>query len=296
MYLLSTLKFIVQHPLNKGRKVQALLGFLKWQIGSRLVPGEIIYHWINDAKFIVQPGETALTQNIYCGLMEFHDMAYVLHVLNSEDLFIDVGANVGSYTILACAVKGARGYCFEPIPSTFQRLINNIKLNDLMDRVKSYNIGLGDKEGDLFFTTNLNCSNHMLADGESIINAVKVKILSLDTVLANESPAVIKIDVEGLESLVINGMLHTLENPSLHSVIMELNGSGRRYGFNDERIIEKMLGFGFRMYTYEPFSKSLKPVLKKNENMGNVLFLRNVDFISQRLANASCIKIGSMKI
>ena len=143
MSVLSTLNFIVEHPINKKRKAKALLGFLKWQIGSRLVPGEIIYHWINDAKFIVKPGETALTQNIYCGLMEFHDMAYVLHVLNADDLFIDVGANVGSYTLLACAVRGASGYCFEPIPSTFERLISNIKLNDLSDRVKAYNIRLG---------------------------------------------------------------------------------------------------------------------------------------------------------
>lgn len=101
MSLLNTLKFIANHPLNRKQRLHALLGFLKWQIGSRLVPGQVVYNWVNGARIIVRPGEHSLTQNIYCGLMEFSDMAYVLHVLKPEDLFVDIGANVGSYTILA---------------------------------------------------------------------------------------------------------------------------------------------------------------------------------------------------
>ena len=296
MKFANTLLSIINHPFNKTRKLQAFVDFVKWQIGSRLVPGEVIYHWINSTKFIVRPGERGLTQNIYCGLQEYHDMAYILHVMNSEDLFIDIGANVGSYTLLACGVKGARGYSFEPVPSTFQRLMNNLKLNDLLDHVKAYNIGLADKEGELLFTSGLNTVNHMIAEGELIRDTIKVEVLPLDNLLAGESPSLIKIDVEGLETLVINGMLHTLGNPSLHSVIMELNGAGKRYNFSDDAIIEKMLGFGFRLYTYEPLSKTIKPISQKQENSGNVLFLRNVDFIKQRLDNAQRIKIGSIEI
>jgi len=60
---------IITHPLNKSRKVQAVCNFLKWQLGSRLVPGEVIYHWIDNTRFIVSPGETSLTRNIYHWLM-----------------------------------------------------------------------------------------------------------------------------------------------------------------------------------------------------------------------------------
>lgn len=122
MSLYDTLKVIANHPLNKGRKIRSLIGFVKWQIGSRLVPGQIVYNWVNGTKVIVGPGETGFTGNIYCGLHEFPDMAYVLHVLASEDLFVDIGANVGSYTLLACGAKAAKGYCFEPVPATYQRL------------------------------------------------------------------------------------------------------------------------------------------------------------------------------
>ena len=286
MSIFSTLKFIIEHPLNKNRKAQALLGFVKWQIGSRLVPGEVVYKWVNDSQFIVSPGEAGLTQNIYCGLHEFQDMAYLLHVLNEDDLFVDVGANVGSYTILACAVRGAKGYCFEPVPSTYQRLVKNIKLNEITDRVKSYNIGLADKEDEILFTSELNTVNHVIANGESAKSTIRVKVFPLDKLLETEFPSLIKIDVEGLETLVLNGMSLVLENPSLHSVIMELNGSGVRYGFNDDAIIDKMLRFGFRMYAYEPFSRTLKSISEKNPESGNVLFLRNLDHINKRLATS----------
>ena len=294
--LLRTLNFIVEHPLNKGRKAKALLSFLKWQIASRLFHGEFVYEWINDAKFFVRSGEAALTQNIYCGLIEFYDMAYTLHVLSSEDLFIDIGANVGSYTILACAVRGAKGFCFEPIPSTFQRLMNNIKLNNLLDRVQAYNIGLADKEGELYFSTKLNCTNHVVAGGESSVDTIKIKVLPLDVILAGESPSLVKIDVEGLETLVVNGMARTLENSSLHSVIIELNGSSKRYGFNDMDIIDMMVGFGFRMYAYEPFSRMLTSISTVNTISENTLFLRNEDFICHRLASAPRFKINSQEI
>jgi FkbM family methyltransferase len=296
MSLFRTLDFIVSHPLNKKRLSKALVGYLKWQIGSRLVPGEVIYNWIEGSKFIVKPGEKGLTQNIYCGLHEFEEMAYVLHVLNSEDLFIDVGANAGVYTILACGVKGAWGYCFEPIPSTFSRLAANIRINEMTERVKAYNIGLADKEGELLFTSGLDTTNHVIYADERASAAIKVEVLPLDKILFGESPALVKIDVEGFETLVVNGMPKTLENPSLHSVILELNDSGRKYGFEDEALIEKMTGYGFRMYIYEPFDRILNPIATKNTNSSNTLFLRNVEMIHTRLVNAPRIKIGSREV
>ena len=108
MSFFNTLKFITSHPLNRGRKLMSLLQFAKWQVGSRIVPGAVVFDWVNGSKFLVKPGETGLTGNIYTGLHEFADMAFLLHVLREDDLFIDVGANVGSYSILACAAIGAR--------------------------------------------------------------------------------------------------------------------------------------------------------------------------------------------
>ena len=128
MSIFNTIKFITDHPLNRDRKLSSIIRFAKWQIGSRLVQGAIIFDWINGSKFLVKTGETGLTGNIYTGLHEFIDMGFLLHFLRDEDLFIDVGANVGSYSILACYAVGARGIAFEPVPSTYNGLLKTYAL------------------------------------------------------------------------------------------------------------------------------------------------------------------------
>ena len=238
MSLLNTLKFITNHPLNRERKLRSLIRFAKWQVGSRLVPGAIVYDWINGSKFLVRTGETGLTGNIYTGLHEFPDMAFLLHFLRGEDLFLDVGANVGSYTILACSAIGAKGVAFEPVPSTYNRLIENMRLNHLDKKVKCINKGVGDQQGSIAFTSDNDTMNHALAFGEHSENTVTVEVTSLDAALCGESPALIKIDVEGFETPVLEGAHETLQKQTLHSVIMELNGSGSRYGFDESRILE----------------------------------------------------------
>lgn len=293
MNLLNNLEFI-NHPLNKKHKIEAIIKFLRWQIGSRIVPGEIVYQWINGTKFIVKPGETGLTGNIYSGLHEFADMAYVLHVLNPDELFIDIGANVGSYTILACGAKKAYGYCFEPVPSTFERLLENIKINDLTNRVVAFNIGLSDREGELTFTDNEDTANHVIVDDSFTTNVVKVKVSTLDRIIQDRHPQLIKIDVEGFETLVLDGATETLKNPHLHSVIMELNGSGNKYGFREENILKKMNDCGFKTYTYEPFSRELTLLNSVINSTKNILFIRNFSFVKERIKKTEKVSIGSM--
>ncbi|ABQ25882.1 FkbM family methyltransferase [Geotalea uraniireducens] len=296
MSLFGTLKLIVNHPLNKERKIRSVIKWVKWQVGSRLVPGEVVYNWINGARVIVRPGETGFTGNIYCTLDEFSDMAYVLHVMTPEDFFVDIGANVGSYTILACAAKGARGYCFEPIPSTFQRLAANIRLNDLSCRVEAFNLGLSNKEGELVFTSSENCTNHVVTDGEKAMSVIKVKVVSLDTILSGLSPSMLKLDVEGFETLVLQGAHETLSNHSLHSVVMELNGSGSRYGFSEAQILNKMKDYGFSTYVYNPFIRELMTLDGKQNHSGNTLFIRNERDVSDKLHKSPRIQIGNLQL
>jgi FkbM family methyltransferase len=298
MSLYSTLKFIATHPFNKGKEVAALTRFFKWQVVSRLFPNPIVYRWVDESKIIIHPGDTGLTGNLYCGLHEFTDMVYLLHVTTAEDLFIDIGANVGSYTVLACAVRGARGYCFEPVPSTYERLMDNIRINNLSERVVALNLGLADREGELVFTADEDCTNHVVTStsNDATTNIIKVNVLPLDKVLQDEAPSIMKIDVEGFEKLVLEGGGRTLTNKSLHSVIMELNGSGSRYGFEEEGILNTMIDHGFSTYAYEPFSRELKSLNRKNNLSGNTLFIRNEVLVKERIKKSSRFLVGSVKI
>lgn len=292
MSVLNLSKFITTQPLNRDNKFKSIIRFVKWQIGSRLVPSAIVYDWINESKFLVRNGETGLTGDIYAGLHEFTDMAFLLHVLRDDDLFIDVGANVGSYTILACSAIGARGYAFEPVPSTYKRLIENVHLNQLENRVKCLNIYVGKEQGTIDFTVNMDTTNHGLAAGEQSDNTISVEVSTLDEVLGGELPTLMKIDVEGYETPVLEGGLETLKKQTLHSVIIELNGSGSRYGFDESQIIKMMFDYGFRTYSYNPLDRTLVNLQgKKNMNSANTLFIRNESFVLDRLRNSPKVTI-----
>lgn len=291
MSLLHTLNFIRNHPLNHTDKLGALLRFLKWQIGSRLVPGAIVYEWVNGAKFLVKNGEAGLTGNIYTGLHEFADMGFLLHFLRPNDLFVDVGANVGSYTLLASGAIGSRAIAFEPVPFTYSRLVDNMRLNHLDTQVECINKGVGAKEGSISFTRDEDTMNHVLAAGEVCANSINVDITTLDQALAHEAPALMKIDVEGFETPVIEGAQSILQKKSLNAVIMELNGNGSHYGFDESKIPLLMSELGFRTYAYDPMSRTLSEIQGKNPDTGNTLFIRDKALVQERLRSAPALTL-----
>jgi FkbM family methyltransferase len=294
----NTLGFILGHPLNRNHPVKAIQRFLAWQIGSRLLPGAVVFNWINDAKVIVRRGDSGITGSIYCGLQEFEEMSYVLHTITSNDLFVDVGANIGAYTILACAVKGARGFCFEPVPDTYARLRVNLRLNELDERAVSFNMGISDKDGVLLFTNDQDTVNHVIVQDERHEeNSVSVSVKTLDTILRGQAPNILKIDVEGFEMPVLRGASEILALPSLHSIIIELNGSGSRYGFDDRDVIKLLEVAGFRAYRYWPLERRLELLDPLScQDTGNVIFVRDAEFIRQRLRSALRLNINGNDI
>jgi hypothetical protein len=87
--------------------MQNIARFLSWQIGSRLSQTAHVFELANGAKMFARPGMTGATGNLYVGLHEFAEMAFLLHFLRRGELFADVGANVGSYSVVAGAAVGA---------------------------------------------------------------------------------------------------------------------------------------------------------------------------------------------
>jgi len=108
----------------------------------------------------------------------------------------------------------------------------------------------------------------------------------LNGLIGKQEPTLIKIDVEGFETNVIAGADKVLLRPSLLAVIMELNGSGKRYGFDEDALHNKMLSFGFKSYTYSPFKRQLFSLENKISKSGNTLYARNIDKVVSRLKGA----------
>src|SRR5262249_8696404 len=104
---------ILGHPLAHNKRIETLYRIAHSQINNPL-QSEIIFPWIANQKLVVQRGMMGATGNIYVGLIEFTDMMFLLHFLRRGDLFFDIGANVGTYTVLASGVCGAKTWAFEP--------------------------------------------------------------------------------------------------------------------------------------------------------------------------------------
>lgn len=272
--LFRLVRFVWNHPFNRSARFAALGRVIRWQIASRLMPGPIALPFVNGTYLFATRGMTGATGNWYCGLHEYEEMSFVSDILEPGDLFIDVGANIGSYSILAAGVVGAQVLAIEPVPSAFKALSRNVALNEFETKIATMNIGLGSGAGKLRFSADQDTMNHVLKEGESARLIVDVPILPLDAVLGGREPVLIKIDVEGFESKVIEGAQKTLANQTLRAVIMELNGSGARYGFDEKVLHNTMLSFGFEACVYNPKSRQL---MKKSDcsSSGNTIFIRD---------------------
>jgi FkbM family methyltransferase len=275
--LYNNLSYIARHPLNRGRVWTAWGRFFRWQLGSRLLDARVLVPWVQGTVLCIGRGDKGLTQNIYCGLHDSAEMSFLLHALNDRDVFYDIGANAGSYTVLASGVKAARSVCFEPVPSTFARLADNVAVNRLGSLVSLRPFALGASDGEIKFTTAEDCINHVLAEGESANGAIAVKIRRLDDVVEESGqPTFIKIDVEGYESSVLAGGLNVFKNPALRAVIMEKNGSATRYGETGLEAYNTMISLGFTDSFYDPFEREIMPLKGADSPTGNVIFIRDL--------------------
>jgi FkbM family methyltransferase len=243
---------------------------------------------------------TGATGNIYCGLHEFAEMGFLLHALRPDDLFVDIGANVGSYTVLASAVVGARSYAFEPGPEAFRHLCENLRLNDIGNRVRAFPWAIGSAEGEREFFVGHDTMNHIATEQEQKAGGsiLPVPVRPLDLVLEKEQPRLIMIDVEGFESEVIRGAESIfLRDGEPLAVIMETNGSGRRYGYEDAALFREMEErFGFGTFRYYPLRRELEALDRDCAPDGNTLFLTCPSFFRGRVESAPAFPIQGQDV
>lgn len=282
MSLRRLLTFIWNHPLNAGHRFRALGRLVRWQVASRLMAGPIALPFVEDTVLLAKRGMTGATGNWYCGLHEVRDMAFVLHMLRPEDHFLDVGANIGSYSILAGGAVGAHVTCIEPILETFSVLVQNIAYNGLTAHVKAFQCGVSDAPGILRFTTGLKCMNHVLGPDEDLPFS-EVPVQTLDDLMGRDVPQLIKIDVEGHERSVLLGATRILGDPRLLAVVMETNGSGARYGISDSELVSLMKEKGFSPYGYDPF---LRQLVDASHADGNTVFVRDPALVRARVQSS----------
>lgn len=280
------LAFVLGHPLNRGRPLRALARVLRWQLGSRLLPGAVAVPFVGATRLLVRPGMTGATGNVYCGLHEFEHMGFALHALRADELFVDVGANVGTYTVLAAGACGAHVLAIEPEPATCAALRDNLRLNALEARVRVVSAALGASPGRVRLSTQLGPMNHVL-DGTTAArdHGCDVPMTTLDVLLGAQAAHLLKIDVEGYEAAVLAGAEHTLASPSARAAILEANGSGARYASDEQAVHASMLAHGFAPCRYDPLTRALTADTHPGAS-GNVLYVRDPSAMQARVRAA----------
>jgi len=159
-----------------------------------------------------------------------------LNTIEPESILLDVGANVGMYSIFAAKVRGARVHAFEPESQNYALLNTNIQANDLGNLIVAYCAGLSDKHGlDKLYLSEFALGSSCHSLGEEVGFDLKPRpspftqgaiSFSLDEMVQKGMlpvPNYIKIDVDGFEHRVLLGARETLADPRVKSLIVELN-------------------------------------------------------------------------
>lgn len=231
--------FINDHPLTKTRKLAAWGRIARWQIRSRL-SDEVLVPWVGGTKVLARRGMLGITGNIYAGLHDFAGMGFTIHFLREGDLFADVGANVGSYTVLAGGVCKARVVAFEPDPNAAATLRRNIRLNDIEGEV--IEAAASDHNGGGFLDTSDDDTKQHVAD-----IGIPIALRTLDSALS-KTPTFIKIDAEGHDASVLAGASRLIADPALKAVLVE-----------DWGAVASLKAAGFSCFRYDPLARSFEP-------------------------------------
>lgn len=284
-------RHVLRHPLNRGQVVAATTRWLRWHLGSRLVPGPVAVPFVENTTLLVSPGMTGATMNIYCGLSDASDMGFVLHALRPSSVFLDVGANVGAFTVLASGAAKARTFAIEALPATCEKLRRNVLVNALSETVQVFNVAVGEQAGSALFSTDQDTMNHIVGEGSS--HACEVPMMTIDEILQGNAPDLIKIDIEGYELPALRGADATLRDERLKAIILEIGGGASRYGFREEEAADLLISKGFVPTAYDPISRTLTQQADLRRTGNNVIFVRNVESLQSHLRQAPSYRLGT---
>jgi FkbM family methyltransferase len=291
--ILSALRAVACHPVNRHRKFKAVMEYSFIQIAARLVPGDICVEFPNSTRLLVSPKIKGAAHYLAPRLCEFEEMTFVSHFLRPDEMFVDVGANIGAFTILAVGVAHARAIAFEPSADTFGLLEQNIRLNGFQNSVRTVCAAAGRNDGEVQFSMGLGTENHIVV-GNAANSLQKVKMTTLDKELAHQPAILLKVDVEGFETEVFAGAANSLRKPSLQAIIVERNNLGARYGFDEEKLHQEIRMNGFIPYNYKPCSRELIRV--SNETTGNIIYIRDFEAANVRLRAAPPLTLGDLSV
>ncbi|HEX3957210.1 MAG TPA: FkbM family methyltransferase [Trebonia sp.] len=241
----GVVRYIWSHPSNSGQRLRALLRAARFQVRARLLHSRALARLGERSLLWVDPHRTAASMVLYANPPDRPEMLVWRRALRDGGLFVDVGANVGTYTIWA-AEHGAEVIAIEPAVDTFGLLEENIALNGYL--VTTVQAAAGPHCGSARFTSGLDAGNCLAPDGP-----VLTRLVTVDSVIGDRPVTGMKVDVEGFEIDVLRGAARALADRRIGLIQIEWNqASVFAVGADRRPIAELLAGYGYQLYRPDP--------------------------------------------
>lgn len=225
------LEFIWNHPANKGRRLRSILRAARFQAVCRLTRRPIRARLGVDSIVLAYPGVAASSKVVYARIPDWAPMKAWTRLLSPGDLFVDIGANVGVYTLWALE-QGCEVIAVEPIPQSAERLRRNLEANQKQATIIMK--AVSDRAGFVKMTHDLDSMNHLAPEGRS------VEATTLDDILLART-CWVKIDIEGAELFALRGAKRALSERRIHGLQIE-------WGINRLQVSELLAQCGYVLY------------------------------------------------
>lgn len=241
------------HPNSRGHRGRAAANLWTWQVLRRVVKKPVIVELSCGARLRCPPWSGMTSAWVSIGYHE-EELLFVIDALSDGDGFVDVGANIGIYSMCAAA-RGAKVVAFEPVAAARNAFEANVALNGYGERVQVLDCALSDENTSLRITSNLESSNHLVRNGESGSGEI-VSVRRLDDLVAErrdvfpERISVVKVDAEGFDANVLRGAGRTLAEHR-PAVVVEIWAGGRE-------VRDALEPLGYAMLHYDAKSHGLE--------------------------------------
>jgi len=227
-------------------------------------------HQKKSFSLFISPNNGTVDEYIYLyGIYEPSILDVIAKYLKKDDVFIDIGANIGQHSMFAASIveKNGKVYSFEPIPRIYKQLLDSVHINKFNNIVNVYNLALGEKDNvQTLYISSKNIGGSSLIKTQGADEKIEVKMTKGDNILLQlQQVNFIKIDVEGYEYEALSGISATLEH---HHPIIILEFNGELYNRNSnhgDKIITLLNNLGYSLYD---IGDNMKKIVDKENFLG----------------------------
>lgn len=276
--MLNGLLLVLNHPCNRGHKLRAFFRILWWKCNQLFFRLPVVIQLTPEMKCICQPSSSYASLIVYTTWPEFAEMQYAYNNLQPRSTFIDIGAGLGEFTLIAASkITIGKIVAFEPTPLAYRQLLTNIALNNLEKQVKTVTAVVSDKNGkEKFDEASISEVSRI---SPTKVGQKNVLAITLDTFCKKEKIKrieLLKIDVEGAELKVLRGCKSLLAHGGIEKIIVELNPNCRQYGYTQYDTVEFLQENEYRIFTLTEDGTLLPFTISQRElDTINIIAIKN---------------------